>query len=267
MATSVLHAQEWTVVRAIEYGTFAVMKVSYNVDNEDSTVVAKICGSGFFVLDTLAITANHVLPVDGCVPDNGRQRCTYYLVSRLFGEAIPLHWHTLIHIPEIDVCMIRLPRGSGMIRPYTIDRVFLLDVLIVLGLGHHSGLAPVDAAARLNNRLYTNKIPLDSLRNDLVGVVIDMGPVTVDADLKLTDVESILVSFKAVEGMSGGPLIDIPTGRIVGMMSFGPPKEGETRAACFAISINRIIEELRLRGIDYRPVLGVGNTSVPTLVE
>jgi hypothetical protein len=191
------------------------------------------------------------MPADSCAPSFGRQRCDWYLVSRAFDEAIPLHWHDLVHIPEIDVCVIRFPRSAGLVMPYAIREVNLSNVVIVLGLGHHGGFSTPDECAVMNGRFYMRKMSTERLRHDLTGVVLEIRPFNEEIDgITLREVEGILATFNSVRGMSGGPLIDVPTGQIVGMNSFGTAVDHDHRSDCVAISINRIVRELRLRGIE-----------------
>jgi hypothetical protein len=62
--------------------------------------------------------------------------------------------------------------------------------------------------------------------------------------IKLKNICVIETSYGGVIGMSGGPLIDVQTNEIIGMMSIGLPVDLKEKKSIFAISIMEIIKRV-----------------------
>lgn len=59
-------------------------------------------------------------------------------------------------------------------------------------------------------------------------------------DVKLKNVMVLQPSFKGIKGMSGGPLINKDDGHVIGLFSWGLPRDTIIPDTVFAISINEI---------------------------
>ncbi len=85
---------------------------------------------------------------------------------------------------------------------------------------------------------------LNNCSADSIGKIEEIKNVTINAnDVKLNNIKVIQPSFKAIVGMSGGPLIS--NNSIVGMMSFGLPADKEIKDVVFAIAIDKIMDRYK----------------------
>ena len=82
---------------------------------------------------------------------------------------------------------------------------------------------------------------LSSVTRDMDGFVKRVVPLNVSRnDVRMQDVRGFELSFGSQVGMSGGPVVDSSTGRVLGMLSFGLPPDSTIKTETFAVSIDEI---------------------------
>jgi hypothetical protein len=218
---------------------FAILKLSYNRPG-DSSLTGGICGSGFFIDSRTAITAHHCLNDDTFRPNAGFLHVLVWvitrrgLVRRIDQGAITLH-------PEIDTTIISLGDSISNVQVY--DRAVGVAAAgqQVSGIGHVGNAMPSVNADWQGSELVIRSASLAGFNRDMDGCV--KRPVTFDInanDIKMHGVRGFELSFGSQIGMSGGPVIDSSTGRVLGMLSVGLPPDSTFKTETFAISIDEI---------------------------
>lgn len=56
------------------------------------------------------------------------------------------------------------------------------------------------------------------------------------------------LSFASQVGMSGGPVVDAESRRVLGMLSIGLPPDANVKTQTFAVSIDQILERIGRNG-------------------
>ncbi len=219
---------------------FAILKLSFN-EPGDSSLTGGICGTGFFLDSTTAITAHHALNDLTLTPNLGYQHVRLWLISRNGGicrvedSAVTLH-------PEIDTSVIRFPSPVSGFTIYDVTPMAVAVGNRVRGIGHKGNAMPSVDAKWQGTELVIQTADLMNLVLDRGGSVKRLVTLDVNApDVKMLDVSGLELSFGSQVGMSGGPVIDAETGCVLGMLSIGLPPDVEVKTETFAVSIDEII--------------------------
>jgi Trypsin-like peptidase domain len=226
---------------------FAILKLSYN-EPGDSSLTGGICGTGFFLDSSTAITAHHVLQEETLAPNIGYRHVRLWLISRsgavcrIERSAVSLH-------PEIDTSVIRLRNPVSGFTIYDVIPTAIEAGLRVRGIGHKgNGMPSVDAEWQ-GTELLIRQADLSQLILDRDGHVKRPLTLNINArDVKMLNVRGLELSFGSQIGMSGGPLVSAETGRVLGMLSIGLPPDANVKTQTFAVSIGEVVERIRGSG-------------------
>lgn len=225
----------------LEKSIFAVVKISYNIPGE-TPITGGICGSAFLIDDSTVVTANHVLNANNYAPNVGFNFVQYWLLSRDNSLIIPLSADYIESIEELETSIINLPVNLKCTLKVSESTLNINDP--VQNYGHKGSDMPITKARWDNNLLVIEEFNLNNCTADSIGKIAEIKNVTINAnDVKLDNIKVIQPSFKAIVGMSGGPLIS--NNKIVGMMSFGLPADKEIKDVVFAITIDKIMSRLK----------------------
>jgi hypothetical protein len=90
---------------------------------------------------------------------------------------------------------------------------------------------------------------LASVTRDMYGFVKRLLTLNINAnDIKMHGVRGFELSFGSQVGMSGGPVVDSATSRVLGMLSVGLPPDSVVKTKTFAVSIDEISKRFVERG-------------------
>ena len=221
--------------------TFAILKLSFNTPG-DSTLEGGVCGSGFFVDPTTAVTANHVLNDSTFLPNAGYKQCRVWLITRE-GVIYSINRQVIKPFPAIDTTVIQLNSyKKESISSDRFDRGSVPRGAKVRGLGHVGNAMPKIDAKWEGDVLRIAKADLSSVYSDRSGHVERSLVLDVNAnDVKMKTVRGFELSFSTCVGMSGGPVVNAENGQVLGMLTFGLPADAEIKTQTFAVSIDEIL--------------------------
>ena len=218
---------------------FAILKLSYNKPG-DSSLIGGICGTGFFVDSRAAVTAHHVLNDETFKPNPGFHHALLWVISRSGSirriqlEAVTLH-------PGIDATIITFQTPVSTFQIYESSLGGVPDGLKVSGIGHVGSAMPSVDAEWQGSRLVIRSASLTAVTKDTNGCVKRSVTFEINAnDIKMHGVRGFELAFGSQVGMSGGPVVDSSTGKVLGMLSVGLPPDSNVKTGTFAVSIDEI---------------------------
>lgn len=227
--------------------SFAILKLSYNQPGE-SPLTGGICGTGFFINDSMAITAYHVLNERTFKPNIGFRYCCFWILSR-DGLIDRLDHHSVQGYPEIDTTVLRFDEPQLGIKVYTSSNRKPKAGTQVYGIGHIGNTMPQIKAQWEGHSIVITGADLDSVVCDKKGYIKRCANFDVNTqDVRLRNIAGFELSFGTKIGMSGGPLIDQQTGEVLGLLSFGLPPDLYVKTQSFAVSIDEIERHIIGRG-------------------
>jgi len=218
---------------------FAILKLSYNQPG-DSSLTGGICGSGFFIDSRNAVTAHHCLNDDTFRPNAGFPHVLVWMITRS-GSVRRLERGFVSLHPEIDATIISLRDTMSNIQVYdrAVGRVTAGQE--VLGIGHVGSSMPLVSASWQGSELVIRSASLADSRIDMNGRVKRSLTLEINAnDITMHGVRGFELSLGSQVGMSGGPVVDSNTGRVLGMLSVGLPPDSAIKKETFAVSIDEI---------------------------
>lgn len=227
---------------------FAILKLSYN-EAGDSSLTGGICGTGFFVDSSTAFTAHHVLNEETLAPNLGYRHVLLWLILRS-GPICRIEHSTVELHPEIDTTIIRFKNPVLGALIYDVARTKADAGIGVRGIGHKGNVMPSVDAQWQGPELILQSANLADVVLDRDGYL--KRPVTLDVnanDIKMVGVRGFELSFGSQVGMSGGPVVDLASGRVLGMLSIGLPADHNVKTETFAVSIEEIMERVPYLGI------------------
>ena len=186
---------------------FALLKLSYN-DPGDSNVVGGICGTGFFIDTSTAITAHHVLNEVTFAPNNGFKNAIVWVVSRS-GHVHKIDESFVDFYPDIDSSIIYFKKSISGYVVYDVAPENISKGVTVSGLGYiGNGMPRLDLNWQ-NQKLVINSIDLTNKVIDRDGFIEETARYSINAiDIKMKDIHGFKLSFGSRIGMSGGPVIN-----------------------------------------------------------
>lgn len=223
--------------------SFAILKLSYNNPGE-SSLVGGICGSGFFIEESVGITANHVLNNNTLEPNAGYTHCQAWILTRN-NIIYPIEKDMLYTIPDIDTTVINLKEKIPDSEVYLTSGSPIHKDLLISSFGYIGSQMPVLNASWKNESLFISDAKLDSVCCDQSGKIMGIKTMTVNAvDVKMENINGFEVSFISRVGMSGGPVLTQENNEIVGMLSFGLPSDADVKTSTFAVNIEEITNRI-----------------------
>lgn len=198
----------------------AILKLSFN-RRGDSSFEGGLCGSGFLVSSNIMVTAHHCLNRDTFAPNRGYLQAMVWAIGRegWVREIRPAS--TSLH-PDVDATIVTFSSPIPNATVYGANREKVPMGQAVQGLTIRSG-------------------NLNAVQRDEDGSVSRTLSMTVEAnDIKIQDVPGMQLSFPSQVGMSGGPVLENGTNRVLGMMSLGLPPDVAVKTDTFAVSIDAI---------------------------
>lgn len=218
---------------------FAILKLSFNQPG-DSSLTGGICGSGFFIDSRTAITAHHCLNDDTFRPNVGFRHVLVWmitrsgLIQRIDRDVASLH-------PDIDTTIISFRDSKSNVQVYACAAGGVAAGQKVSGIGHVGSSMPSISADWRGSELVIQSASLSCVTRDMDGCVKRAVTFHVSAnDIKMQGVLGFELSFGSQVGMSGGPVVDNRTGRVLGMLSVGLPPDSILKTETFAVSIDEI---------------------------
>jgi hypothetical protein len=229
-----------------EDAVFVIVKLSYNTPG-DKTVVGGVCGTAFLIDSNTVLTAHHVINAQTMVPNSGYKHCQFWLLKRGKNKIIiPFENVSFEYFPNIETSKILLNSKID-----TKDQIKIKPVIIKIGkevysIGHVGGSMPQMDAEWIDYVLVIHDYWLrDGNKSDRAGKIVRIFSKTENApDVKIDNICLIEPSFKAIHGMSGGPLLTKKGNNLIGLMSFGFPADSINKDTVFAISINEIVKSI-----------------------
>lgn len=219
----------------------AILKLSYN-EPGDPSLTGGICGTGFFVDSRTAVTAYHVLNDATFEPNAGFRHVLVWLISRsglirrIERGAVSLH-------PEIDTAIIAFQNPMSRVKIYESALGGCIAGLKVSGIGHVGSSMPSVNAKWRGSELVIQSANLAGATRDMDGSVKRSVTFEINAnDIKMHGVQGFELSFGSQVGMSGGPVVDSTTGKVLGMLSVGLPPDSIVKTETFAVSIDEILK-------------------------
>jgi hypothetical protein len=218
---------------------FAILKLSYNAPG-DSSLVGGICGTGFFVDSFTAVTAHHALNDETFRPNAGLQRVLVSGISRS-GSIFGIQREDATLYPGIDAAILRLRNSVASFQIYEPSLRSAVEGVQVSGIGHIGSSMPSVDAEWQGPELVLRSASLADVTKDISGFVKRPMTLEINAnDIKMHGVRGFELSFGSQVGMSGGPVIDRSTGKVLGMLSVGLPTDSNVKKQTFAVSIDEI---------------------------
>lgn len=223
---------------------FAIFKLSYNKPGE-TELVGGICGTGFFIDRSTAITAYHILNEDTFQPNPGFKHCQVWILAE--GQAIiPLKKQFIRGHPEIDVTTIRLQKRCSRIKQYTLSNREPSLMTKVSARGYASEVVPEIKGDWHQDLFVLRNVNLQAARLERQGYIVARRILSVRArDIRVTNVPGLELSFDSKIGMSGGLVIDMKTNEVLGMLSIGLPPDLPVKTRTFAISVSEIRRQVQ----------------------
>lgn len=235
-----------------EDAVFAILKLSYNTTGE-TPVTGGICGTAFLINDKTLLTAYHVLN-EKTGPNPGFKYTQFWLLKRGKNKmTVPLENATFKYFPDIDTTVINLKQPITDTVKIELQNSSPAVGDAVFSIGHAGGGMPAANASWVNTTLVLHDYSLqESNKSDKTGFIMKIIPATVHSnDVNITDIVVIKPSFTAVEGMSGGPLLNKKNDKLVGLMSFGLPTNKSFKDEVFAIDVTEIIRKFKGINMEY----------------
>jgi hypothetical protein len=209
--------------------SFAVFVAFYNTHND--IVRGGVCGTVFFVSQTQAITAHHVLRAESFQPAPGFEKVRVWLVHEDY-PAIEMKPEYVASIPDKDITQISLPATKK------VDSRFVFAIAPTgtpIKSVETDGFVANTAGptlARVGKDVDIVSVP-HLERMHLSGSLVRQATVTLKAlDIDLKASPNLELSYKPVVGISGGPVTS--NGQVIGMNSFADPG---TRQHTWALQI------------------------------
>jgi hypothetical protein len=197
-------------------------------------------GTGFFVRSDIFITCHHVM---NDPRDPHQQGDSYRLIANLTGSSATVHnvltpqvGHDLTLFPSLDLAVLKVSAGTDQpFAPINYDDVDVGELVGVVGY----------PLAVLNTDSNGNLLLEGLIYRAARGAVTGRYTGTLPTGETLPVVE---VNFMFVPGNSGGPVFEIETGKVVGMVQ--------------SIRWIRVAEQITQTGLTGQIPLGVSTTYI-----
>jgi len=222
---------------------FSILKLSYNKPG-DSSLIGGICGTGFFVDASTAVTAHHVLNEVTFAPNAGYSNVLLWLISRN-GQIRRIESSDVDRHPDIDTSVIRLKNPMSGFVIYDVVAGEINLGIAVRGIGYEGNAMPPIKAQWQAEDFVIETVDLARAIQDRDGHVQRSFTLNINAnDIKMQGVRGFELSFGSQIGMSGGPVVDIENKHVLGMLSIGLPADANVKTQAFAVSIDEIMDKI-----------------------
>jgi V8-like Glu-specific endopeptidase len=226
---------------------FSVLKLSYN-EPGDPSLTGGICGTGFFVDASTAVTAHHVLNEATLAPNAGYRNVLLWMISRN-GPIRRIDQSDVDLYPDIDTSVMRLQSPQSDFVVYNVSSRDINAGTAVHSIGYEGNAMPRIDAQWQGRELVIRSANLAQAIQDRDGHVNRSLTLHINAnDIKMQGVRGFELSFGSQVGMSGGPVVDIENDRVIGMLSIGLPADVNVKTQTFAVSINEIMDRIQRNG-------------------
>ncbi|MCF8144780.1 MAG: serine protease [Deltaproteobacteria bacterium] len=222
---------------------FSILKLSYN-EPGDPSLTGGICGTGFFVDASTAVTAHHVLNEATLAPNAGYKNVLLWMISRN-GPIRRIDQSCVDLYPDIDTSVMLLQSPQSDFVVYDVASRDINAGTAVHSIGYEGNAMPRIDAQWQGRELVIRSANLAQAIQDRDGHVNRSLTLHINAnDIKMQDVRGFELSFGSQVGMSGGPVVDIENDCVIGMLSIGLPADVNVKTQTFAVSINEIMDRI-----------------------
>jgi len=235
LSTDIRKFQE--IVADLRHVVFSVIR---DRPNAAGAVDSAALGTGFFVKPDIFVTCHHVMNDSR---DGHKQGDSYRLIANLTGSSPRVHTVTtpevgrnLVLFPNLDFAVLQFDAGAD--QPYAAIKYDDIDVGEEVGVvGYPLAVFSTDA----NGNLLLEGLVYRAAK----GAVTGRYEGTLPTGETLPVVE---VNFMFVPGNSGGPVFEVETGKVVGMVQ--------------QIRWTRIAEQIMQTGLTGQLNIGVSTTYI-----
>jgi len=201
-----------------------------------------IGGSFFFIKPDTALTANHVLNKEFFSNTGDFLNKQSFLVgeNNFIAE---VNSDLLFEHKNIDLTVIKFPNDVSSTF-FDVSQDEPTENQEFYSLGFIAGEQPEIHVKNIRYKVILEKVVL----NDITKIKQDgyvkklLSKTLKSADLNLNNVNTIETSFGGYVGMSGGPLIDKATQKIIGILSHGDPDDTDKKDVLYATDCTEIIK-------------------------
>ncbi len=202
-------------------------------------------GSAFFVNDSIAISAYHVINENTFTPEYPHTNAQLWLVSDL-GVSYEIKLDMLDCYPHLDITIIRFYSNQIGAKKLQLNTDFVAQSEIFNAGYPNFGPPNVQLEVyQSNNENPKLRISGADLRSSLYqksGYIKSIAKESVNKnDIKLNNVEIIRTNYGGKRGMSGSPLIKHSDRTVIGVMSHGYPEDVVDKDELCAISVREFI--------------------------
>lgn len=201
-----------------------------------------IGGSFFFIKPDTALTANHVLNKDFfSTTGDFLNKQSFFIGENNF--IVEVYADLLFEHKNIDLTVIKFPNDvSSTFFDVSQDEPTVNQEFY--SIGFIAGEQPEIHTKNNSYKVILEKVLLNDLTKiKQVGYVKKLLCKTLkSADLNINNVNTIETSFGGYLGMSGGPLIDKSTQKIIGILSHGDPDDNDIKDVLYATDCTEIIK-------------------------
>jgi hypothetical protein len=212
----------------------AIIKASFQANADGVSFIGGVAGTAFALQNRKCMAAHHVLNANTFKTPPGYSGTSVFLVFES-GQIIRIRETDVQNFPDRDVAIIThqdMPVGT-----WTLDTEPRPDHSVIMALGFHASLWPSDMEiSTSNSSVSIAKADVTNLRIATIGEILSRKRLTINAnDLQVKDAEFYEISAAVFDGMSGGPLVSVAEGNIIGLLSFGLPQDQDFKTHRYAI--------------------------------
>lgn len=222
--------------------TGAILNILGFIKNGKYEVYYEICGTFFFVTANTALTANHVLFKDFfSLSDPFKSKQSFLVGENNFIQEVKSEYIT--EHKNIDLSIIKFPKKLTDTY-FEISRDEPTENQTLYFCGYNGDAQPEIEACNDKFKILLKKVdlsPVTFITQD--GYVKKLSNMTLkSADFDLNGINVIELSHGGYAGMSGGPVVDKTTGKIIGLLSFGDTEDADKKDTLFALDNTELIK-------------------------
>lgn len=220
----------------------AVIKISWKIGSKGEVLegagaaIGGVCGTCFSIEGHGTISASHHLKNMFCAHD-GFDRFSVW-VTHPDGQVHEIGGSDVEHFDGFDVSRISCPPSGS---PFSLSGVSYEDVTEGRCLGYEASKAPFEvvaskggvelAAVKLNEALLpTSNLPVSRKTLDVSS-----------ADVQIDEKRAFFLDQPATIGLSGGPLLEPSSGKVVGVCCIGLPADDRVKKTIGAVDVRDLL--------------------------